>query len=408
MTFWEFASILVIMTQRQRMFATLRGQPTDSIPWAPRLDLWFNARRRAGTLPDRYRNATLHDISDDLGWGAHAVIPRFKDLRSADDDLHRALGIYNLHTMPYRTVLHNVEVRSFYDGDETRVSYRTPCGCIETRVLYNEAMRAAGISITHIAEHAIKTIEDCRIIAHLFENAEVLPNASGFEEFRSSIGERGIPVAYIALAGSPMHLLQRELMPMEEFFYALHDHPDEMERCAESIAGYYRRVFEAVHTCSAEVFLLGANYDTGVTPPPFFREHILPWLSHCAAGLHARGKFLLTHADGENTGLLDMYVQSGIDIADSVCPAPMTRLSLREVRERFGGRITIMGGFPSVALLPHTVSDASFEDFLDGFFQELDRGDHLILGISDSTPPQADLDRLIRIRRAIEEFGPIT
>jgi hypothetical protein len=31
----------------------------------------------------------------------------------------------------------------------------------------------------------------------------------------------------------------------------------------------------------------------------------------------------------------------------------------------------------------------------------------LILGISDSTPPQADLDRLIAIRKAIERLGPI-
>ena len=29
------------------------------------------------------------------------------------------------------------------------------------------------------------------------------------------------------------------------------------------------------------------------------------------------------------------------DIADSVCPAPMTRLSLAEIREGFGGHVTI-------------------------------------------------------------------
>ena len=33
-------------------------------------------------------------------------------------------------------------------------------------------------------------------------------------------------------------------------------------------------------------------------------------------------EYLLTHTDGENQGLLQHYVASNFDIADSVCPAP--------------------------------------------------------------------------------------
>lgn len=396
------------MSHRQRMLATLRGESTDRIPWAPRLDLWYNARRCTGTLPHPYRRASLTDIIDDLGWGAHAVIPHFKDLRSSEDDLHRGLGIYNLHSMPYFTCLHNVKVHSCVEGDLTRVTYETPLGSLRTSVLYDVGMRNAGISITHITEHAIKEARDYEIAGYIFENAEVLPNPGGFAAFRDAIGERGIAVGYLALAASPMHLLQRELMPMEKFFYEMVDHPVELNRCAERIATYYQRIFDAVADCPADAFLLGANYDTGVTPPPFFRQHIMPWLRRCAETLHSRGKLLLTHTDGENTGLLDLYLESGFDIADSVCPSPMTRLSLRQVREHFGGRISIMGGIPSVALLPHTVPDHAFNAYLDQFFQDLERGDHIILGVSDSTPPQAELSRLVAIYEAIIQFGPVT
>ena len=66
------------MTHKERMLATLRGEPTDAIPWAPRLDLWYNSRKRAGTLPPKYRNAALYEITDDLGWGLHAIVPDFK------------------------------------------------------------------------------------------------------------------------------------------------------------------------------------------------------------------------------------------------------------------------------------------------------------------------------------------
>ncbi len=48
-------------------------------------------------------------------------------------------------------------------------------------------------------------------------------------------------------------------------------------------------------------------------------------------------KFLLTHTDGENTGLLEHYLESNMDVADSVCPKPMTKLSFKEVRDHFDG-----------------------------------------------------------------------
>jgi hypothetical protein len=130
-------------------------------------------------------------------------------------------------------------------------------------------------------------------------------------------------------------------------------------------------------------------------------------LAEFAERLHVQGRFLLTHTDGENRGLLEQYLSAGFDIADSVCPHPMTKLSLAEVRRAFDGRITIMGGIPSVALLKESMDDRRFNVFLDDFFAQLDGGDHLILGISDTTPPDAEFERLLQIARCVEEFGPV-
>ena len=395
------------MNHRERMLAALRGEPTDMIPWAPRLDLWYNAHKRADTLPREYRDAELRDITDDLGFGYHAIVPRFKDLRDPADDLHRALGIHNLWFMPYATRLHNVDVTVETEGDNTRVTYHTPAGTVTTTVLYDEAMRAAGISITHISEHAIKTHDDYPAVTHIFENAEVVPNDEGYREFADYVGNRGLAAGYLSLAASPMHLLQRELMPMELFYYELYDHPEEQARCAAAIGGYFERMFEICSRSPAELFLLGANYDAGVTHPPFFSEHITPWLRTFAGMLHAEGKFLLTHTDGENTGLLDCYLESGIDVADSICPSPMTKLTFKEVRDHFRSRITIMGGIPSICLLKNTMPDEAFEAFLDGFFAVLGSGDRLILGISDTTPPAADFERIKRIGECVRDFGPV-
>jgi hypothetical protein len=396
------------MTHKQQMLAVLEGRAVGRIPWVPRLDLWHRANQRAGTLPRRYADASLMEMVDDLGFGYHAVIPNFKDLRSADDEAHRALGIYNLCCMPVRTVFDGVDWTLTQDGDRQTVEYRTPVGSLTTVTVYDEAMRTGGITITHVARYVFSGPEDYEPLCYLFEHARAEPNYDGYAAFAREIGDRGFATAYLSSAASPMHLIQRELMPMDVFFFELHDRPQQVERLAESIAGYWRQMYTVAAAAPAEVFLLGANYHATIQHPRFFGQHITPWLAEFAAMLHQRGKYLLTHTDGENRGLLEHYLTAGLDIADSVCPSPMTKLTLAETRRGFGGRITIMGGFPSVALVKDAMTDRQFNEYLDDFFEQIGRGDRLILGISDTTPPAADFGRLLRIRDRIEAFGPVT
>jgi hypothetical protein len=64
-----------------------------------------------------------------------------------------------------------------------------------------------------------------------------------------------------------------------------------------------------------------------------------------------------------------------------------------------------MGGFPSVAVVKSAMADCQFDDYLDDFFTQIGRGDHLILGISDTTPPGTEFDRLLKIRDRVESLG---
>ena len=98
------------MTRKELMLAAIRGEATPRIPYAPRLDLWHNANKRAGTLPQKYAKATLAELVDDLGWGYHAVIPDFRAIFDPLDDADRALGIYNLRAMPVRTEIGRAHV----------------------------------------------------------------------------------------------------------------------------------------------------------------------------------------------------------------------------------------------------------------------------------------------------------
>ena len=53
------------MNNKERMLAVISDQAVDRIPYVPRLDLWYRANARAGSLPPKYKNASLIDMVDD-------------------------------------------------------------------------------------------------------------------------------------------------------------------------------------------------------------------------------------------------------------------------------------------------------------------------------------------------------
>ena len=153
------------------------------------------------------------------------------------------------------------------------------------------------------------------------------------------------------------------------------------------------------------MLLLGANYDDAITYPKFFEEHILPPLRSYAEVLHARGKYLMTHTDGENRRLMPLYLRAGFDIADSVCPHPMTRMSVDEYIEAFAGRIAIWGGIPSTLLCPDSTPDGQFRQSIDALIRTHGHRPRFILGVSDMVTADADWSRLEYITERVNRIG---
>jgi 5-methyltetrahydrofolate--homocysteine methyltransferase len=153
--------------------------------------------------------------------------------------------------------------------------------------------------------------------------------------------------------------------------------------------------------------MIGANVDDTITYPPFFRDHILPWQKEAASILHQAGKLLVCHTDGENEGLMDYIAESGLDLADSVCPAPMTKVSMDVYYDKWCDRITIQGGIPSNLVLPAATEEEEFETYLDYLFEAVAPGRRLILGIADAVPPDADFSRLERIAERLQQQGEL-
>jgi hypothetical protein len=387
------------MTHKQRILAACRGGTPDRIPWVPRLDLWHNAHARAGTLPATYRGMSLREITRALAIGYHAVVP---DLigEKPDDTIDRCLGIYRLKEMPFETRLRGVEREVQREGDSTRVNYHTPVGHLSCRFSYTGEMKRAGATISWVDEHVLKEPADYRVLQYVFENLEVISADQRYRAWQQWVGEDGVAVAFGTGAASPMHQIMRDFMPMTDFFLELHDRPDQLRSLVESMSPWFEGALHALIASPAEVIFWGGNYDETITYPPFFEQHILPWLRKAADLAHSNGKLLLTHTDGENAGLLHLYRRAGFDIADSLCPAPMTKLTLAQAIHQLPGA-TIWGGIPSIAVIESAMSDIDFDHLLDETISLAHGRPHLILSIADTMPADGSFDRVLRITERV-------
>ena len=395
------------MKIKERLLNAIRGLPNDELPYVPRMDIWYTANKHRGTLPEKYRYATLKELTEDLGLGYHYVIPDFKAYDGPDSYADTGLAHYRFNTKPYRLIFHNMERKIETDGKGGyRIEYITPIGSVTTACRYDERMKADGLTLNVITGHALKTDKDYEIVAYIFGNCEVVPEYEGFERFKNEIvGDNGLCVGYALNWASPMHYIGKDLMDFERYCYESYDNPERLVWLAGRLSAFFDNVFDAAAGSSAELILSGCNYDASITPPPMFKEHITPFLKKQADKLHGMGKYLITHTDGENRGLLGEYVDSGIDIADSICPAPMTSQTLAEIREAFGDRITIWGGLPSICFLEQSVDDYAFDSFLDDLFESIGNGRRIILGIADTTPPDAKFERVLEVARRARQFG---
>ncbi|MCL4864028.1 MAG: hypothetical protein KJZ93_31760 [Caldilineaceae bacterium] len=395
------------MTHRQRMLATIRGEPTDQLPWAPRMDLWYIAQRARGTLPPEFAGLHMVEVAELLGVACHSIGGDMT-LPGGRDNSLRGLGIDNHPDYPYRVELRNLPIESTDDGEHLRTRICAPAGELFLHLFRSQGMARDGISLPFVKSYAIRSVDDFEAVAQVFEHLDLIPTPESYRTFQRRIGEQGLAVARGPVAASPMHLILHELVAMDQFFYLYHDERPALHALAKRMEPFFEAALEALATCDAEVIFWGANYDQDLTWPPFFEAEIAPWLKKVSDRLHAAGKFVLTHTDGENKRLLPLYPACGFDVAESFCPAPMTKVTLAEMLEGLRPKTTVWGGVPSVALLDDAMTDTVFARHLDELFASIGPGDHLILGVSDNVPPDANLERLAEIKQRVEAFGPIS
>ena len=402
------------MTHRETLLKVARGEMVETLPWIPRIDLWHNAQSLAGTLPQKYRDYSVEDIHRAEGWPLHKAIAEYLKPEKPQDIIHRAIGLYRLKEFPYDFEFSpEIGIEVDYDDSEdesmTHVTYHTAVGEISVTHGITAEMRKSGASITWVKEHAVKTKEDYHILAHLFANLKLMPAYDRFQQWKDSVGEDGIAVAQgLGIAcSSPMHFIQKTLLDATDFYLHYHDFPKEIAQLIEVLEPIYHQLIDILSGSPADAVLWSGNVDDMITYPAYFEKDILPWCRIAGEKLHAAGILTMVHPDGENRGLMDLIPQCHMDIADAVTPYPMTKIDIEEYYERWcrSGKMTIQGGIPEMFLLEESTTREDLKTYIDHLLRVIAPGTRFIASIGDTTPPNADFDRLLYIGERIAKEG---
>lgn len=398
------------MNYKERILAAIKGDPIDELPFVPRLDLWYYSNLRNGTLPEKYKNATIMDISEDMDIGVHSVMSRVnEDCDDFVDYVDCGIDIYRVNRgFVYGTGLNNVRRNITQEKDKWRVEYVTPVGNVNVECRFTKSDWLAGSSIPTVYEPPVKTVEDLKVMQYIYENANVFPMYDKILEQQDALNDRGLVFAWGLYYCSAMRQLQAALMTYDNFVYTSYDYPDEVKAYADSYDKYLDRILDVCVKAPVDVVTCGSNIDSTLCSPPFMEEHVNPYLKKQADRLHEHGKFMACHLDGENHGSMDYIVKTGLDIADSIAPAPMTKIEFSEYRKQWKD-ITIFGGIPSIVTVKDIFSEYNFDKYMNDMMQELsDNGArHLILHVADALPPVADWKRVEKIAKIAKEFGAV-
>ncbi|MBC7237599.1 MAG: hypothetical protein H5T69_17290, partial [Chloroflexi bacterium] len=144
------------MTHRERMLAVLQGCEPDRLPWMPRLEMWYKAHQKAGTLPEKYR-----------GW----------DIRSIYRD--QDMGFPGKWGVVFRTKIEGVEIVTREKAGEIRREIITPVGTVSTLYKSSSELSAQGIHGLEV-EHMIKGPGDYAVMEWIYEHTITIPT---YEEY---------------------------------------------------------------------------------------------------------------------------------------------------------------------------------------------------------------------------------
>jgi hypothetical protein len=365
------------------------------------LEIWHKHHSRAGTLPAEFQGRSLTDVHRAVGMGRQKFVT------------------------PYALKLHGVQLTVTFEGQQllrqsdplveefplisslavddrpgvTSIELSTPAGRLRVQHEILASMVADGTA-TYVKEHLIKQEADYTILEAILERAEYVPLYDRIYMAETELGSIGYVVP--TLQRIPFQQVLLEYLGETALFYALHDHPQPVRRLLQVLDEHMTDVLHRLADFRRPYVEFPDNLTGLMTNPRLFTEYCLPAYQRYTGILHAQGKKVGSHTDGDLRPLLQLLTQSGLDVCESISPDPLTGARFEDIWRAWRRGPIIWGGIPS-PLLEERTSHARFRDTVQRWLALID-GQPIILGVGDMVLGNNRIERVAEIAQMVENL----
>ncbi|NLG29263.1 MAG: hypothetical protein GX557_15240 [Chloroflexi bacterium] len=228
------------------------------------------------------------------------------------------------------------------------------------------------------------------------------PDDSEFELVEHIVREVGGTHFILGRPGDDVLPISR--YTIEYLMLTLMDRPDVFQRIVEVETRYCIAVSEALLDAGCDAVLPTSDVADNKGPllsPRMFREHLFPWLKRLGDAVHARGKYLIKHTDGNMWPLLDMLIEAGVDGWQGIQPA--IGMTLPALQERYGGRLCFWGGVDNDTLVAGTPDEVTAQ--VRVACESAPSAGGLVLTCGNSVMVGTRLDNYLAMRQALRTYG---
>ena len=330
------------MTRRERLLATLRGEPVDRPPVS---------FYEVGGFKVEPGHTDPYNIYNAPDWQPL--------LRLAEEhtDLLRMLSPVRARSVDPTGSATSSAWRAFFreettEADGVRVTRTTLT--VAGRTLTQTTKRERDLDTVWTTEHLLKGEDDARAYLQIPDEAfaETVDVAPLLAE-EAALGDKGL----VMVDTEDPLCASAALFSTEDYSVLALTQPELFHRLLEKAA---RRIQARTEQVSRQFpgrlwRIYGPEYASEpYLPPRLFEEYVVRYTGPMVRAIQAHGGYARIHSHGRLKNILDLIAGMGADALDPIEPPPQGDLTLREVRERHGRQLVLFGNLEisDLELLP--------------------------------------------------------
>ncbi len=352
------------------------GQSEGRIIWQPRILAWITDREFAGeAFPAPFTGMDVYQIYRNL-------------------DCSARLYEYNAC---FRRIEHPA-VRFTHEKlseTDTKTTIHTPVG---DQIMVLRTTTSNWYNIT--VKWEVETEEELKVATWREENADWAWDQATYDQLQATVGDLGAPTMFMPRMN--VQSLYIEKMGSQNGIYAIYDWPDTVEGYFQALEENHDRLIDIINDSPVDIINYGENIHAGTLPPAWFVKYHLPACQRRSDKLHAAGKWVCSHWDGDVKALLPYAKETGLDGIEAITPYPQGDVTLEEVKEALGDELFLLDGIPAI-FFDKTFSVetlvACAERVIELFAPKL------VLGISDEISSTGDLERVRLVGEIVDAYN---